>query len=65
MTINSKIHQIRKSKNISQAELAYETGYTIDDIIEIEKDGTIINAYTLLQILTALNITIDEFKNWS
>ncbi len=62
MTINSKIHQIRESKKISQAELAYETGYTIGDIINIEKDGTIITGFTLLQILKAFDISIDEFS---
>lgn len=61
MTINEKIHMIRVSQGMSQAELAFKTGYTINDIILFEKNGTIITGYILLQIINAFNITVDSF----
>ncbi len=63
MTINEKIHMIRVNKIMSQAELAYKTGYSIQDIISFETNGTIIKGFVLLQILNAFEITIDEFRN--
>ncbi|WP_313133332.1 helix-turn-helix domain-containing protein [Anaerocolumna sp.] len=54
---------IRVNKIMSQAELAYKTGYSIQDIISFETNGTIIKGFVLLQILNAFEITIDEFRN--
>lgn len=62
MTINEKIHFIRIKKGISQAELAYKTGCSINEIISFEKKGTIISGYVLLQLINAFDITLYEFQ---
>lgn len=63
MTLNEKIHKLRKDKGMSLAELAFKTDSTIEQIISFESKGVIINGYKLLQILNALEISIEEFKN--
>lgn len=63
MIINEKIHIIRLHKNMSLAELAYKTDCSIAEIKEIETNGTSINGYTLLQIIKAFDISIEEFQN--
>jgi transcriptional regulator with XRE-family HTH domain len=61
MSINEKIHQIRLDKGMSQAELAFKSGFSLADIVKLETTGIIVNAYTLLQILKAFGITSTEF----
>lgn len=63
MTINEKIKLIRKSKGMSQAELAFKIKCSIKEINYIETGDTRINGFMLLQILTAFNISVEEFKN--
>jgi transcriptional regulator with XRE-family HTH domain len=62
MILNERIHMIRIKKNMSQAELAFKTGYSINEIINFETNGNIINGYTLLQLLNALDIRIEDLK---
>ena len=62
MTINEKIYIIRINKGISQAELAYRTGFSIDDIKLFETNGTTISGYTLLKLLNAFKMKIKEFR---
>lgn len=62
MLLNEKIHMIRKNKKMSLAEIAFKSGYTIEDIICFETKGTKINGYALLKILNALEITINDFE---
>ncbi len=63
MTINEKIHKLRVKAGISQAELAYLTEYSIDEIIDFETRGTCINGYNLLKLLKGLGYSIDDLKN--
>lgn len=62
MTINEKIRFIRLKKGMSQAELAFKTEHSINEIKIIETNGTRISAYILLKILNALEIEIDKFQ---
>ncbi|PKM51762.1 MAG: transcriptional regulator [Firmicutes bacterium HGW-Firmicutes-7] len=64
MTINEKIHIIRNNKGMSQAELAYKTGFSIYEIISYETNKTVISGYVLLSILSALELNINEFKTY-
>lgn len=63
MTMNEKIHYIRLKKGMSQAELAFKTEHSINEIKVIETNGTRINAYILLKILYAFEIDIEKFQN--
>lgn len=64
MTINKKIHMIRIKKNMSLAEMAFKSDYSIEDIMNFETNGTIINGFTLLKIIKAFNISLVEFQNF-
>lgn len=57
MKINEKIHKIRIYKGISQAELAYKTDFSINEIIKYKTNGTIINGFVLLKIIRAFELT--------
>ncbi len=61
MTLNEKIHMIRLSKGMSQAELAFKTGYSISDIINLESKGNKISGYVLLKIIAAFDLSINDF----
>lgn len=63
MTINKKIHMIRIKKGMSLAELAFKTDYTIAEILNFETSGTNLSGYALLKIITAFNMSLDEFRN--
>jgi transcriptional regulator with XRE-family HTH domain len=63
MTINEKIHFIRTKIGMSRAELAYKTDHTINEIRNIETNGTLINAYKLLKILSAFEMKTDDFQS--
>ncbi len=63
MTINEKIHMTRINKGMSLAELAFKTEYAINDIVNFETNGTMINGYTLLKIIKAFNMSLVEFQN--
>lgn len=63
MTINEKIHMVRTRKGMSQAELAFKTGFSIIEIISFETNGTRLSGYILIQILNAFTMTTIEFKN--
>jgi transcriptional regulator with XRE-family HTH domain len=63
MTINEKIYMLRTQKGVSYAELAFKVGCSIDEIKKLETKGTKINGYTLLQVLSALNTTIEKFES--
>lgn len=64
MTINEKIKLIRKSKGMSQAELAYKIECAIEEIKNFETNDTTINGYIMLQILNTFNMSIEEFKSF-
>jgi transcriptional regulator with XRE-family HTH domain len=61
MTLNEKIYMIRLNKSMSQAELAFKTGYSIGDIINFESRGNKISGYVLLKIIAAFDLSINEF----
>jgi transcriptional regulator with XRE-family HTH domain len=63
MTINEKIHMIRIKKGMSLAELAFKTGFSIQEIKKVETIGTIIYAYSLLKIIEAFDMSLEEFQN--
>ena len=62
MTTNERIRMIRRKNGISQSELAYKTKFLLEEIICFETNGTGISGYTLLKLLKALDVTIDEFS---
>jgi transcriptional regulator with XRE-family HTH domain len=61
MTLNEKIHMIRLNKGMSQAELAFKTGYSISDIINFESKGNKISGYDLLKVIEAFELNLNEF----
>jgi hypothetical protein len=63
MTINEKIHFIRAKNGMSCAELSYKTDHTISEIRDLETNGTLINAYKLLKILSAFEMNINDFQS--
>lgn len=64
MTINEKIHMTRIKNKMSLAELAYKTECSINEIINYETNGTIINGYILLKIIKAFNMSLVEFQKF-
>lgn len=64
MTINEKIHIIRIDKGMSQAELAYKTKCSIDDIKRFETNGIGVCGLDLLKIINAFEISTDDFKSY-
>lgn len=65
MTTNERIHNIRQYFKMSQAELAFKTGFSIKEIICFETKGTVISGYILLKILSAFEMNMDEFKDFN
>jgi transcriptional regulator with XRE-family HTH domain len=63
MTLNEKIHKIRLEKGMSQAELAFKTEYSIDEIKIFEINDKKINGFILLKIIKALDMSVCEFEN--
>lgn len=62
--LNNKIHTIRIKKGMSLAEVAFKTGYTINDIKNFETVGTIISGYALLRIINTFDMSIEEFRDF-
>lgn len=62
MTVNEKIKYVRKAKQISQAELAFKIDCSIEELRELENSSIKINGFLLLKILSALNLSVEEFK---
>lgn len=64
MTVGETIKTIRKSKHMTQKQLADKLGITYQAIQQIEKQDNI-NINTLQKIASALNIPISEFLKYS
>ena len=64
MTVGETIKTIRKSKHMTQKQLADKLGITYQAIQQIEKQDNI-NINTLQKIASALNIPISEFFKYS
>lgn len=64
MTINKKLMDVRKSKKMSQAELAYKLDCSIEEIKWFETNGTQISGFLLLKILSAFNLTVEDFEKY-
>ncbi len=58
--IGSRIKQLRKAKNMTQADLAEKSGVEPSNISHIERAATKLSLPTLIRISNALGCTLDE-----
>ena len=58
--IGTRIREIRKSKNMTQAVLAELSGIEPSNISHIERAATKLSLPTLVSIANALEVTLDE-----
>lgn len=58
--LGSHIKEIRKSKNMTQKELAFEIGKDTQAIERLERGGTNPTYIFLIQVAEGLNISITE-----
>lgn len=57
--IGSRIRQVRKNKNLTQAKLAEAVGCSIANITNIEKSKTKLSLNMLVRIVTTLDVSAD------
>jgi transcriptional regulator with XRE-family HTH domain len=63
--ICNRISTLRKEKNLTLEQLAYQSGISKGGLSEIERNMKEPRAYTILKICNGLGITIGEFFNFN
>jgi transcriptional regulator with XRE-family HTH domain len=63
--ICNRIATLRKEKNMTLEQLAYQSGISKGGLSEIERNMKEPRAYTILKICNGLDITISEFFNFN
>ena len=63
MSPNKILKLLRIQRKISKAEVAFKVGCTIEDINEIENEGTPIMGDQFLKLLQIYNTSIHEIIN--
>lgn len=63
--ICQRIMQLRKERNLTIEQLAYQSGISKGGLSEIERNLKEPRAYTILKICSALEITMADFFNFS
>lgn len=58
--LGERIRNIRKEKGLTQEKLAEITDLSANHISHIERANTMVSLPTLVQIVNALNVTVDD-----
>lgn len=60
MKLSEKLLQVRKSKNLSQTDVAKEVGVTRQSISSYERGNSTPDAIQFIKLAKAFNMTLDE-----
>lgn len=60
MSINSTIKNIRITRGVSHAEVAYKLNLNIDEVKNFEEEGRAISGGMLLHLLNVYESSVDE-----
>ena len=64
ISVNTRIKQIRESKNLTQQELADKLGIERSTLSKYELEERLPNIYALCDIADELDVSLDDLVHW-